>query len=325
MVTVPAELKWYKSMPTVIDRTNEVIHKARTGEDPPLLYRWRKFNDKLGGIYHDDLITIAARPGVGKSALSGIIVRDILEINSHLPLIGTYDSFEMPDYQLALRWYSEDHRIETKRIRSYLNPISDEQFDEIKVTGEALKRLPLLIRDRPVTPEQWFKDGERLMELYPQHRVVRFFDHTRLSLAKSNYQSEEQKITELMDAANQLKNRGTASIILSQMNRDIEKEKNRSSMGSSPPVLADIFGASSVEQYSTCVIALHRPAMYGCKEYVIGNVVFNTENFLAAHVLKQREGWTGMISLKEELQYYRITDGNEVRYDENGRAVIKFN
>ena len=123
-----------------------------------------------------------------------------------------------------------------------------------------------------------------------------------------------------MDIANTLKNsHGITTILLSQMNRDIEKERDRRKMGTTLPVMADLFGASAVEQYATTVILLHRPEMYNVKEFM-GR---DAKDLLVFNIAKQRSGWTGAVLLKSDFQFYDVHDGNTVTVTDNG-VILNF-
>lgn len=306
----------------VVRDANYRIHRARTGQDRMLVTRWRKVNEKIDGIFYGELICIAARPGVGKSAFANLLIMDLFnqELNPDTSPIGLYFTFEMPSYQQIIRMYSNKNRIESKKIRSSRNPIPDEVFDELQRTGNLLASLPIYLRDVPLSPQNWYEMILGVVADNPGKQIFVFLDHTRLVIPDQR-EAEERTITSLLGYANRLKNeQGVTTILISQMNRDIEKEKDRQRMGSSPPVLADIFGASAVEQFCTTVFMLHRPSMYGVSTYL----GFDTKNLLAVHVPKQREGWTGAIMLKEDYRYYDIFDGDTISTSDDGRTIFNF-
>jgi len=288
----------------VVEKANQKITDGRTGKETFLKTPWKKINDKIMGISYDDIVVIAARPGVGKSAFANKLVRGFFELNPTQKIIVLYWSFEMPSYQQVLRWYSESHNVGTKEMRSSQDPISDSLFEELKQTGSKLSNLQIYFRDIPLKGIEWFNMVKQVQGQFPGYHIINLLDHTRL-VRKGEEKSEEERITNLMCYANELKNEyEIPSIFLTQMNRDIEKDKDREKIGKNPPVLADIFGASSVEQFGTLVIALHRPEMYNITNYMD----LPTKGLMAAHILKQREGWVGMISLKHDLSTYKIKD-----------------
>jgi replicative DNA helicase len=71
---------------------------------------------------------------------------------------------------------------------------------------------------------------------------------------------------------------------------------------------SDIFGADSVSQYATVIIALHRPELYGKNVYRYAGVDIDARNLIACHVLKQRDGWTGLITWDHDLKHNKIFD-----------------
>jgi replicative DNA helicase len=290
---------------TVVDAANDKIHKVREGIEKPLITRWRKVNDKIQGLYYGDQVVIAARTGVGKSAFVNLLLKDLFLLNPGQKLIGLYWSFEMPNYQQVIRWYSNAKELAVKDILSSSNRISDEMFQELKQTGEVLKDLPIYFRDIPVNEDHWYQMILQIQAQFPDHYIINIVDHTRLIKPNAEF-SEEERISKLMYKGVELKNKiGSVNIFLTQMNRNIETgNKSRDQMGRTPPVVSDIFGADSVGQCATLIIALHRPELYG-----VGNYLgVDTRNLMACHILKQRDGWTGLITLDHNLAHNSIQD-----------------
>ena len=83
--------------------------------------------------------------------------------------------------------------------------------------------------------------------------------------------------------------------------------------------MSDLFGASAVEQFATTVMLLHRPEMYGVKEFM----EHDAKNLLIFNIVKQRNGWIGAVFLKSDFQYYDVHDGNTVVITNDG-VIINF-
>lgn len=305
------EISGMQHISSVVNKANTELLAYKTGSKRALLTFSNKLNSKIEGIYPSDQIVIAARTGVGKSAFVNILMKSLIDLNPKEKILILYWSFEMPNYQQIFRLYSSFKAIPVKKITSGIDPIDDNTYKSILDYGEHLKhKYNIYFRDIPVNAEQWMKMVTNAQNTFPEYRIVNIIDHTRL-IRKNSDGSEERKITDLMERGVEIKNyTGCINIFLSQLNRNIESGDSRRDMGSSVPVLTDIFGADSVAQFATLIMILHRPELYGKREYTVGNVVFNTQNLLACHVLKQRDGWTGMISMKHDLAINKIEDWN---------------
>jgi replicative DNA helicase len=303
----------------VVAEANEKISSAIAGLRNSYITRWGKLNEGIEAIQEGEIIVIGGRPGSGKSAFANLLIQDIFD--QHLnpyPTIGAYFSLEMPAYQQIIRWYSNDRRIQSKRILSSRNPIDEATFESLKQTGEMLKRMNIMFYDVPLQPESVGNTVLDLKRRNPGKQVILMLDHSRLVIGDPK--EEEIKIRLLMEIAVRLKNEhGIITIILSQMNRDIEKERDRARMGKSLPVMADLFGASAVEQNATTVLLLHRPEMYGLETFYDQDA----KNLLVINVAKQRDGWTGGVFLKSDFQYYDVHDGNTVAITADG-LILNF-
>jgi replicative DNA helicase len=161
----------------------------------------------------------------------------------------------------------------------------------------------MYFRDIPVNFKQWESKVEEVALLFPNKTIVNIVDHTRL-ITSSNEKTEEEKITNLMLAGVRLKNKlECINIFLSQLNRKIE-DGDRSDVGTTGILPSYIFGADSVMQCATLVLALHRPEMYDLSRYKS----LDTKNLLITQILKQREGELCEIAMYHNLAINRIYD-----------------
>lgn len=315
----PSVYNRMKTMNTVVDEAESKIRQAMEGSLASYVTRWSKLNDAIDSIQEGEVIVLGGRPGSGKSAVLNLLVEDIFdqELNPY-PTIGSYFSLEMPAYQQAIRYFSNSAKIPSKAILSTRNPIDETTFERIQGAGRQLRGMNVLFYDIPLNPETIYNTVLDMINKHPGIQVVLVVDHSRL--VTGNVVKEEEKIRRLMELMNRLKNMyGVICILLSQMNRDIEKERDRRRMGKSLPVMADLFGASAVEQFATTVILLHRPEVYGVKEFMERD----TKNMLIFNIAKQRNGWIGAVFLRSNFQYYDVHDGNTVVVTNDG-VIINF-
>ena len=311
-VNPSCEVTGFRHISEVVDEANKEIDDFRKGLRRPLITFSAKLNNAIGGLYPADQVIIAARTGVGKSAFANILIKSIFDLNPQSKLVVFYWSLEMPNRQQVLRLYSNKFHMPVKRIVTNRNPVSDQLFDEMVTFGEALSNYNIYFRDLPTDLNLFMKVMETVHKQFPGFQIINLFDHTRL-IRKTNEKSEEEKITALMEKGVECKNKwGDINIFISQMNRNIEgaNKNGRLDIGASPPLLSDIWGADSTSQFATLIICLHRPELYGKPVYKPYENLpeISAIDLIACHVLKQRDGWTGMIPMKHNLSVYRIED-----------------
>jgi replicative DNA helicase len=285
----------------IVDETNEIIRKYKSGELRPFKTFSEKLNDKITGIYKGDQLVIPARSGVGKSAFVTILVKDLAV--KYSDLIFIYWSFEMKSWQNVARMYSAEAMLPVKEMLSANTPLEEDTYASLVNAGNELRKIPMYFRDIPVNHKQWESKVEEVALLFPNRTIVNIVDHTRL-ITSSNEKTEEEKITNLMLAGVRLKNKlECINVFLSQLNRKIE-DGERSDVGTTGILPSYIFGADSVMQCATLVLALHRPEMYDLSRYKS----LDTKNLLITQILKQREGSLCEIAMYHNLAINRIYD-----------------
>jgi replicative DNA helicase len=285
----------------IVDETNEIIRKYKSGELRPFKTFSQKLNDKITGIYKGDQLVLPARSGVGKSAFVTILVKDLAI--KYPDLVFIYWSFEMRSWQNVARMYSAEAMLPVKEMLSANVPLEENTYASLVNAGNELRKIPMYFRDIPVNFKQWESKVEEVALLFPNKTIVNIVDHTRL-ITSSNEKTEEEKITNLMLAGVRLKNKlECINIFLSQLNRKIE-DGDRSDVGTTGILPSYIFGADSVMQCATLVLALHRPEMYDLSRYKS----LDTKNLLITQILKQREGELCEIAMYHNLAINRIYD-----------------
>ncbi len=285
----------------IVDETNEIIRKYKSGELRPFKTFSNKLNDKITGIYKGDQLVLPARSGVGKSAFVTILVKDLAI--KYPDLVFIYWSFEMRSWQNVARMYSAEAMLPVKEMLSANTPLEEDTYASLVNAGNELRKIPMYFRDIPVNFKQWESKVEEVSTLFPNRTIVNIVDHTRL-ITSSNEKTEEEKITNLMLAGVRLKNKlECINIFLSQLNRKIE-DGERSDVGTTGILPSYIFGADSVMQCATLVLALHRPEMYDLSRYKS----LDTKNLLITQILKQREGELCEIAMYHNLAINRIYD-----------------
>lgn len=289
----------FHSSQNAFDEALKQIKLRKDGEIVPYRTSWERFNRMLGGgIQPSTIYTVGGRPGVGKSAFVNKLLLDICDLNDISQTVICYWTWEMPAYQQVIRGFSGKFGQTVQELMSAHEPVSDQFYDQLLESRDMWMNYPLYFMSYSKTPDYIYALCKEVQALQPGIRFINIFDHTRLAKKQKNMYSEEEKISRLYHAAQQLSvNYGMINIFLSQLNRDIESESRKRLP---VPKLSDFFGADSVAQFSNVAIILNQPAQYRIAEYIENE---NTENLLAVHTLKNRDGRVGWIPFDHNLAH----------------------
>ena len=247
------------------------------------------------GCQNGDMIIIAARPSIGKTSLAMNIAESVA-LNSRIP-VGVF-SLEMTRQALALRMITSQSRVS---LRSMTNGFASES-DIPKLTSAAgrLYNSPIFVDDTPALSVLKIRTRARRA-----NRVfgVKLFIIDYLQLVKSTSaraKTREQEIADVSSALKALaKELNVPIIVLAQLNRELEREKNRK------PRLSDLRESGSIEQDADVVGMLYRVATEGDADDEIAIPV----NLLVA---KQRNGPTGVVNLTFIKSYTRFESAAKV-------------
>jgi replicative DNA helicase len=308
----------YKHISTVAKTTKDMMNKVRSGEWMPLKTSIKKEQDKLIGYFPSDQVVKAARTGVGKTAIALHELKDFADplVNPFYQdrLLMLFDSYEMADWRGILRLISREAKISVKEMLDYHKRLTEERHNGLLLIADQLSHLPIYISTRPLSVNAWKEKKKQVQAQFPKHYIFNLFDHSRL-VAKAEESKEEERISNLMIAGMELKNDfNMFNMFLSQMNRNIETAAQRDRLGTHLPVSSDIFGSDAVFQCADIVQAYHRPGMYGLEKFGELPTGINLDNsevpddLLLNCVLKNRDGWTGILSLKHNLGHNHIED-----------------
>jgi replicative DNA helicase len=219
---------------------------------------------KLGGLHDSDLVILAARPSMGKTALATNIAfsaakayreeRD--EIGNVKVLEGAkvaFFSLEMSAEQLATRILSEQTSISSDRIRR--GEVREEDFPKFVAAAQQLTRLPFFIDDTPGLSVPALRTRAR--RLKRQHGLgLIVVDYLQLirSVGASRSENRVQELSEITRSLKGVaKELGVPVLALSQLSRAVEQREDKR------PQLADLRESGSIEQDADVVMFIYRP------------------------------------------------------------------
>ena len=215
------------------------------------------FDKKIGGLHKSDLIIIAGRPSMGKTAFATNIASNICNgKNNDNKTNVLFFSLEMSSEQLATRVISELSQISSEGIRT--GNISKTDFEKIIRASEKLKNLSLFIDDSPaLTISSIRTRSRRLKRKFGLDLII--IDYLQLITGESR-NSNDNRVKEISDITRGLKaiakELNIPVVALSQLSRKVEEREEKR------PQLADLRESGSIEQDADLVVFLYREEYY---------------------------------------------------------------
>ena len=272
----------------------------------------RDIDDRLGGLHQSDLIIIAGRPSMGKTALATNIAfnaaKKIQDENKKSSI--AFFSLEMSSEQLSTRILAEQSRITSHNIRR--GRVSDEEFDKFIETSKTITELPLFIDETPaISIAALSNRARRIKRLHGLEMIV--VDYIQLMRASiSNKDGRVQEISEITQGLKAIaKELSVPVLALSQLSRAVEQRDQKK------PQLADLRESGSIEQDADVVMFVYRESYYLEKqeprpatvEHAEWQAKMNEVSNLAEIIIgKQRHGPTGNIMLEFEAMFTKFKD-----------------
>ena len=272
----------------------------------------KDLDEKLGGLHKSDLIIIAGRPSMGKTALATNIAfnaaQNILDRQEKSSI--AFFSLEMSSEQLSTRILSEQAKIKSNDIRR--GKVTEEEINRYIETSRNIYNLPLFIDETPaITIAALSNRARRIKRLFGLSLIV--VDY--IQLMRSNINRNEGRVQEISEITQGLKalakELSVPVLALSQLSRAVEQRDDKQ------PQLADLRESGSIEQDADVVMFVYREAYYlerkqpklGSIEHAEWQSKMNDVNGLADIILgKQRHGPTGTVKVEFEGIYTKFKD-----------------
>jgi len=272
----------------------------------------RDLDNMLGGLHKSDLVIIAGRPSMGKTALATNIA-----FNAAKRILGkkkkssiTFFSLEMSSEQLSTRILSEQSRITSSNIRR--GKINQDEFEKFIETSKNLENLPLFIDDTPaITISTLSNRARRIKRLHGLDLII--VDYIQL-MKSGNYRNEGrvQEVAEITQGLKAIaKELNVPVLALSQLSRAVEQRDDKK------PQLSDLRESGSIEQDADVVGFVFREEYYleklepraGTAEHVEWQEKMSLIHGQAELIIgKQRHGPTGIVRLEFESAFTKFKD-----------------
>lgn len=251
-----------------------------------------ELDDMLGGFQKSDLIIIAARPSMGKTAFALSLARNAA-IDNKIP-VGIF-SLEMSTMQLIIRMLCAEGRLNAHLVRT--GKLPHEEGVKLSKNAHKLIEAPVYVDDTPAQSVLEIRAKARRLK-HEKNIGMIIIDYLQLMQGPSNAESREREISHISRSLKSLaKELNIPVIALAQMNRAVETRTDKR------PQLSDLRESGSIEQDADVVMFLYRPEYYGIKVDHEGNSVEGVTEIIIG---KQRNGPTGDVKLAFIKEYARF-------------------
>jgi replicative DNA helicase len=249
---------------------------------------------KLAGLHAGQLIILAARPAMGKTAFALNIALQAAQRAG--AAVGVF-SLEMARQELVSRMLTSDAMVDGMRVRT--GKLDDEDWRRLLVSSERLRELPIAIDDMSgLTISQLRSKARRLKAEYPDLKVL-IIDYLQLMQGPSgSRESREQIISAISRGLKILAKELEITVIaLSQLNRGLENRPNKR------PIMSDLRESGAIEQDADVILFIYRDEVY--------NEATADKGVAEIIIAKQRAGEIGTVRLtfvKEHTAFRNHTD-----------------
>jgi len=245
---------------------------------------YNELDDMLSGLQKGEMIIIAARPSMGKTAFA-LNIAENLSLNSG-QAVAVF-SLEMSKQQLAQRLMSSRAGVDGQRMRR--NMLNEDEFQRLQQVVTEAREAPMFIDDTPGMTVLEMRAKSRRLAARHDIKAI-FIDYLQL-MSSPGAESRQQEVSQISRGVKALARELNVPVVtLSQLNRNPEGRADNK------PLLSDLRESGSIEQDSDVVMMLHREEYYHKDE---SWALENPDKVGLAEVIvaKQRNGPTGVASL----------------------------
>lgn len=266
-----------------------------------------ELDELLGGFQKSDLVIIAARPSMGKTAFALSAARNAA-IDHKIP-VGIF-SLEMATMQLIIRMLCAEGRLNAHLVRT--GKLPHEEGVKLSRNAHKLISAPIYVDDTPAQTVFEIRAKARRLKAEKNIGMI-IIDYLQLMQGPPKIESREREISYISRSLKSLaKDLNIPVIALAQLNRAVEARQDKR------PQLSDLRESGSIEQDADVVVFLNRPEFYNIKTFDDGS---GTEGVAEVIIGKQRNGPTGEIRLKFMKEYARFENLAHARQIEEYSAV----
>ena len=263
-----------------------------------------RFNDldrKTAGFQKGDLIILAARPSMGKTALALNIAMNSATVT---PGAIAIFSLEMPAEQVAIRLLAAKAKIDIQKLRT--GKLNDAEWSALNINSQELKNQHFYIDDTPgIKVSEMYAKARKLAQEEGLYMII--VDYIQLIQATGKSDSRQQEVSEISRRLKAMARELNVPVIaLSQLSRGVESRQDKR------PMLSDLRESGALEQDADLVLFLYRDAYYNHED--MGS---NDREDVELLIAKHRNGPTGKVLLafeKNQNAFFSIKNAQEEEY-----------
>ncbi len=284
---------------SALDRVDEIYRKKTpiTG----IATGFDDFDERTAGLQNSDLVIIAGRPSMGKTAFA-INVAEHAVIKQELSVVVF--SMEMPGEQLAMRMMSSLGRVDQHKVRT--GKLDDQDWPRLTSAVTLLKDKNLFIDDTPaLTPVELRSRCRRIAREHKLDLII--IDYLQLMQIPGTSENRATEISEISRSLKAMaKELKVPVVALSQLNRSLEQRPNKR------PVMSDLRESGAIEQDADVIVFIYRDEVYNDE---------TADKGIAEIILsKQRNGPIGTVKLAFLGQFTRFENYSEEPSYMSGRG-----
>ena len=255
---------------------------------------FKAIDNKLQGLQDGDLIVVAGRPSMGKTALAMNIAENVLVENDENTGAVLVFSLEMPAESLTTRLLSGMSRLDQQDVRS--GKLDNKQVTQVVEQSKRLRELPIYIDDSSlISPMELRARARRVNRQEPNGLSLIVVDYLQLMQVPGSLENRVNQISEISRSLKSLaKELNVPVLALSQLNRAVEQRTDKR------PMMADLRDSGAIEQDADVILFIYRDEVY--------NEDTDQGNKAEIIIGKQRNGPIGKTYLTFLKQYARFED-----------------
>ena len=308
--------KDYVQIDSVVSKAMEILQKAsaNAGGMTGVPTGYTKLDEKTSGWQASDLVIIAGRPAMGKTAFALSLAKNIA-VDARIPT--AFFSLEMSNVQLVNRLISNVCEIPgNKMLNGQLSP---DEWSKLDKNMGTLNGAPLYIDDTPGLSIFELRTKARRLVKEKDVKII-MIDYLQLMNANGmKFGSRQEEVSKISGSLKGLaKELDIPILALSQLNRTVE---NREGLEGKRPQLSDLRESGSIEQDADMVLFVHRPEYYHIFEDEKGN---NLRGMAQIIIAKHRKGATGdvLLDFKGEFTRFQNPGSSSVKHNDAPDGMV---
>ena len=244
--------KVYSASEVVDEVFLDITAKIKNNENPGILTTYKDLDSVLQGFQNSDLVIIAGRPSMGKTAFALNLGKNVVS-KYKIPLVVF--SLEMSRQQIIYRFLANISQINSSRLKS--GKMTSSEWKLLSQSMKELSELPIFVEDSPNLTINDIRSTLRKIFQGKTKQGLVIIDYLQLMKTNSRIENRAQEISEVTRSLKILaKEFEVPIILLSQLSRNVESRVNKR------PLLSDLRESGSIEQDADIVVMLYRDDYY---------------------------------------------------------------